>query len=363
MRIALIGLGDAGLNIHLPALAAMRSVTVVGVTDRNQDRRDRAAATCQAPAFADFDAMLAEGRPDAVVIGTPPDSHSAYAIRALGAGAHVLCEKPFVSSLAEADAVLDAASRAGRQVAINHEFREMPIFRAVRDALRRPGAAELGVLQMWQLMDMPPHAESGWRGQMARRTLFEAGVHLVDLAMALFAEKPVSVQASMYADRAPAMDAVAAVTLEFSGGRLAQLTQNRLCRGEMQYFEVRADTADQSLRASFGGRARLSAGLFRGTRPHARFEFGRSGIAWTEVRHRRRLLARNPDAPMVAATRLVFEETFAAFTTGTEPPTSGLRAREVLEVILACYDSAETGRRIRLNEPGHAPSVSRHPGQ
>lgn len=349
MRIALIGLGDAGLNIHLPALAGMRSVALVGVTDRNQARRDRAAATCHAPAFADFDAMMAGSTPDVVIIGTPPDSHSDYAIRALGAGAHVVCEKPFVTSLAEADAVRDAALRAGRQVAINHEFREMPIFRAVRDELRRPGAAPLSFLQMWQLMDLPPHDESGWRGQLVQRTLFEAGVHLVDLAMALFAEKPVSVQASMYADRAPATDAVSAVTLEFSRGRLAQLTQNRLCRGEMQYFEVRADTADHSIRASFGGRARLSAGLFRGTRPHARLEFGRSGIAWKEVGNRRTFLARNPDAPMVAATRVVFEETFAAFKTGAEPPTSVLRARDVLEVVTACYDSAQTGRRIALD--------------
>ncbi len=350
MRIALIGLGDAGLNIHLPALAAMQSISLVGVTDRHQERRERAAATYHAPVFADFDTMLAASTPDVVVIGTPPDSHSDYAIRALRAGAHVLCEKPFVSSLAEADAVRDAATRAGRQVAVNHEFREMPIFRAVRDVLRRPGAAELSFLQMWQLMNLPPHAESGWRGQLVKRTLFEAGVHLVDLAMALFAEKPVSVQASMYADRAPATDAVSVVTLEFSRGRLAQLTQNRLCRGEMQYFEVRADTADQSLRASFGGRARLSAGLFRGTRPHARIEFGRSGIAWKEVGSRRTFLARNPDAPMVAATRLVFEETFTAFKTGAEPPTSALRARDVLEVITACYDSAESGRRIALGQ-------------
>jgi len=198
---------------------------------------------------------------------------------------------------------------------------------------------------------------------MVQRTLYEAGVHLVDLAMTLFGETPVSVQASMYADRAPATDAVAVVTLEFSRGRLAQITQNRLCHGEMQYFEVRADTADASLRASFGGRARLSAGLFRGTRPHARFEFGRSGIAWKEMGNRRTPLARNPDAPMVAATRLVFAETIDAFKTGAEPPTSAERARGVLEVIAACYHSAETGRRIRLDTPPSAAFSSRHLGQ
>jgi len=363
MRIALVGLGDAGTHIHLPALAGLPSVTLVGVTDRNQSQRDRVTASHAVPAFADFDAMLAGSNPEVVVIATPPASHADYALRALAAGSHVMCEKPFVSSLAEADRVLDAATRAGRGIGINHEFREMPIFRSLREELSGPGADALTFLQMWQLMDMPPHTESGWRGQMAQRTLFEAGVHLVDLAMVLFAEKPVSVQASMYADRAPAADAVATVTLEFSRGRLAQLTQNRLCKGEMQYFEVRADTARASLRASFGGRARLSAGLFRGTRPHARIEFGRSGLAWKEVGNRRTFLARNPETPMVIATRQVFKDSFAAFKTGTEPPTSGARARDVLEVIAACYESAETGRRVRLDDAAGPALSGRRTGQ
>src|SRR5262245_64061254 len=49
-------------------------------------------------------------------------------------GAHVICEKPFVASLDEADRVMAAAEAAGKRIALNHEFREMPIFRALRDA-------------------------------------------------------------------------------------------------------------------------------------------------------------------------------------------------------------------------------------
>lgn len=353
MRIALVGLGNAGFQIHLPALAGMASVTVVGGCDPDEARRKRAAATYRVPTFSEFDTMLAESRPDVVVIGTPPDSHADYCLRAFAAGAHVVCEKPFVSSLAEADVVLTAAARAGRRVALNHEFREMPIFRALRDELARPGAAELVFVQIWQLMDLPPWAEPGWRGRMLHRTLYEAGVHLVDFLMALFGEKPVSVQASTSTCgvRDDATDAVALVTLEFSRGRLGVVTQNRLCKGETQYFEVRAETTDASLRASFGGRARLSTGLFRDTKPHARFEYGISGLAWKEVRNRRTFLARNPREPAVVATRFVFEKTLEAFRTGSQPPASGEDGRDVLEVIAACYHSAATGRRLRLDDP------------
>lgn len=48
------------------------------------------------------------------------------------------------------------------------------------------------------------------------------------------------------------------------------------------------------------------------------------------------------------ATRLVFEKTFEAFRTGSAPPASGEDARDVLEVIAACYHAAATGRRVRL---------------
>jgi len=352
MKIALVGLGTAGFTVHLPALARIPSVNVVGACDWDAGRRDRAAGKFHVPVFEDLDRMLAESRPDVVIIGTPPDSHADCCLRAIAAGAHVFCEKPFAASLDEADRVLDAAAAAGRGVALNHEFREMPIFRALRDEAARPGTGEVGFAQVWQLMDLPAWAEQGWRGAMVQRTLYEAGVHLVDFLMALFGEKPVSVQASTSTGgvREGSTDAVALVTLEFSRGRLAQITQNRLCKGETQYFEVRAETPAASLRASFGGRSRLSAGLYRSTIPHVRLEYGISGLAWKEVGTRRRLLARNPKNPLVVATRFVLQRTLEAFRTGGRPPASGAEGRDVLEVIAAAYHAAATGRRVRLDE-------------
>ena len=172
----------------------------------------------------------------------------------------------------------------------------MPIFRALRDAAARDGR-EVVFAQVWQLMDLPPWAEPGWRGQMLRRTLYEAGVHLVDFLMALFGERPVSVTASVSTCgvRESESDAVALCTLEFSRGRLAQIIQNRLCKGETQYFEVRAETIDASLRASFGGRARITAGLHRSTRPHLRVDYGVSGMAWEEIGQSARPLGAQPE--------------------------------------------------------------------
>lgn len=347
-RVAVVGLGNAGHTLHLPALAGMSGVQVVGACDIDAGRRERAATTWKVPVFEDFDDMLARANANVIVVGTPPDSHASYCMKSFAAGAHVICEKPFVSSLEEADRVIAAAEAAGTRIALNHEFREMPIFRAVRDAA---APNEVVFAQVWQLMDLPPWAEPGWRGQMLQRTLYEAGVHLVDFLMALFGEKPraVSGTVSTCGVREGETDAVALVTLEFSRGRLAQVVQNRLCKGETQYFEVRAETLNASYRASFGGRARVTAGLHRSTKPHVRFDYGVSGMAWREVGNARTLLARNPKEPGMIATRFVFEKSLDAFRTGGAPPASARDARDVLEVIAACYHAAATGRRIVLD--------------
>jgi predicted dehydrogenase len=226
----------------------------------------------------------------------------------------------------------------------------MPIFRALRDA----AGNDVVFAQVWQLMDLPPWAEPGWRGQMLQRTLYEAGVHLIDFLIALFGENPRSVSAtvSTCGVRDGETDAVALVTMEFSRGRLAQVTQNRLCKGETQYFEVRAETPTASLRASFGGRARLTAGLHRSTRPHVRVDYGVSGMAWREVGNARTFLARNPKEPGMIATRSIFEQTLAGFRSGGAVPVSAQDARDVLEVIVACYHAAATGQRVVLEDGG-----------
>jgi predicted dehydrogenase len=351
MRVALVGLGNAGYTLHLPALSGIPDATVVGACDVDTARRDRAAGRWKVPVFDDFGAMLQTATPEVVVVGTPPDTHADYCVRAFRAGAHVICEKPFVPTLAEADRVLAAAAGAGRSIAFNHEFREMPIFRAIRGEIERIGRDDLVFAQIWQLMDLPPWAEPGWRGQLLQRTLHEAGVHLVDLLLAMFGEQPEAVQAAISTGglREEQTDAVALVTLHFSRGRLAQIVQNRLCKGDWQYFEVRADTARASLRASFGGRARLSAGLCRSVKPHLRFECGTSGMAWREEGTRRTVLARNGKDPGIVATREIIARSLVAFRDGTRPPVDGAEARRVLEVIAACYESAATGRRVALD--------------
>ena len=358
MKFAAIGLGNAMGMFHLPALRRVRDATLVGGFDLSAERRADWQKKTGAPAYASLDELLGRSRPDIVIVATPPDAHVEPCLRALSAGCHVFCEKPLAQSVPEADAILQAARRAGRLVAVNHEFREHPVFRALRDEVASGRHGRLAFCQAWQLMDLPPWAEpTAWRARMANRALFEGGIHLVDLLIWIFGVPSTAVSARFSAGfhAQQDADAIQLVTAEFPGNRLGQITVDRLCRSGTRYLEIRADCERASLRASFGGRAFARIGIKRAEKPGVRFEYGYSGLAWIEQGASRRVIARNPsDSAVVGATRLL-QGLVDAIEHGGEPLSSGDEARHVLAVIDGAYESSRTGRRIEL---GAAPSFT-----
>ena len=365
MRFGFIGLGFATEWLHLPAVRALPGATSVGGVDTSAARRDAWARLGAGPAFGDVDTLLAEGRPDVVVVATPPDSHAELCVRALEAGAHVLCEKPFVETIEQADRVLDTAARCDRAVAVNHEFRYMPIFSAVRDAVGRPGVGRLVFLHCTQFMDLAPWDEKvGWRAAMPERALFEGGVHIVDLLHQRSGRLPRTVFAmtSSGLDASRVADAIHLVTLDYGDGLLGQITLDRLCRAGTRYVDLRADCEEASLRASFGGRALVRVGLKRAERPGLRVEFGPEGLAWAERGPKRRVLARNPRRATQRATQALYADLAAALDAGAPPPTTAAVARETLRVIEAAYRSARTGEAVDLRASPADGTASREGG-
>ncbi len=351
MRFGIVGLGRAARVYHVPALRGVAGAVLAGGTDSSAEQRASWEAETSSPAFESLDELLERGRPDAVLVATPPDAHREPCLAALAHGAHVFCEKPFMANVADAEQVLAAAASAGRQVAVNHEYRETPIFRSVAEAIDSGRFGRLVFAQLWQLMNLAPwQDETPWRAGMADRTLLEGGVHLVDLLVMFFGEAPHAVYASSsagYHEQSDA-DAISLVTLEFSDGRLGQITIDRLCPSATRYLEVRADCEEASLRASFGGRANVRVGLKRAEKPGVRLDFGLSGLAWTERGTSRTTLARNPRNAAVLATQRLLQRFSDAIERGEEPPSSGREARDVLAVIEAAYESSRSGTRVEV---------------
>jgi predicted dehydrogenase len=109
-------LGAAGITpaaLLLPA-ANHADVAVTHVAARDRTRAEAFAAKHDIPeVMADYAAVIASPV-DAIYVPLPPSEHAAWTIAALQAGKHVLCEKPFALSAAEATAMVKAAKTADR---------------------------------------------------------------------------------------------------------------------------------------------------------------------------------------------------------------------------------------------------------
>jgi UDP-N-acetyl-2-amino-2-deoxyglucuronate dehydrogenase len=116
LRVALVGMGRIG-RVHLKALSMVESAKIIGVYDLNTDlARERASDANVERVFASWQELLHDPEVQCVGILLPHDLHEQYAIEALEAGKHVVCEKPLAPTLPECDRMLDAAARSGCKI-------------------------------------------------------------------------------------------------------------------------------------------------------------------------------------------------------------------------------------------------------
>ena len=133
LRFAIVGCGRiAGRHAeHIAGLGKLAATC-----DIVFERAKNLAEPHSACAYPDIAAMLArEARIDVVAICTPNGLHASHAIAALGAGAHVLCEKPMAISVADCGAMIQAAERANRRLFIVKQNRFNPPVVAVKRLL------------------------------------------------------------------------------------------------------------------------------------------------------------------------------------------------------------------------------------
>src|SRR5438552_10875156 len=110
--VGIIGLGFG--RAPIPAFQ-VNGCRVVALCQRDQPSAKAVADRYGVEhVFGRWEEMLETATPEIAVIATPPHLHRAIAIRAFGAGAHVLCEKPIAMTRTDAEAMVDAARRAGR---------------------------------------------------------------------------------------------------------------------------------------------------------------------------------------------------------------------------------------------------------
>ena len=115
IRIGLIGAGNIAQNAHIPAYLKQKDVELVAVCDLNENRAKEVAAKYQIKHVPKtIEDLVALDDVDAVSICTWNNAHARAALAAVKAGKHVLCEKPMAMTVAEAQAMRDAAKGTGK---------------------------------------------------------------------------------------------------------------------------------------------------------------------------------------------------------------------------------------------------------
>jgi predicted dehydrogenase len=156
LKGAFIGFGNVAANGHLPGWRARDDVKIVAATDVAAARREAFLAACPDGRWYDtVDNLLASEKLDFVDICAPPGSHAALIERALEAALHVLCEKPLVTRVGDAQHIGESAGRAGRVVHTVHNWLEAPICHKV-SALVDEGAIGTVRSVRWRTLRTQP---------------------------------------------------------------------------------------------------------------------------------------------------------------------------------------------------------------
>lgn len=136
LRIGIIGCGGIATHAHIPNLQRNPRAEVVAVADID---RDKAKATAEkfniGSHYSDFHDLLEQADVDAVCVTTWAGSHAEPAITAAKAGKHIMCEKPIATKLEDADAMVDAADKAGVKFTMGYQHRFGTVWPAVKHLL------------------------------------------------------------------------------------------------------------------------------------------------------------------------------------------------------------------------------------
>jgi predicted dehydrogenase len=186
LRGAFIGFGNVAAKGHLPGWQSCDDVKIVAATDALAARRDAFLEACpDARWYGSVDGLLSGEPLDFVDICAPPGSHAVLVERALQSGLHVLCEKPLVTRLSDAQTVVAASASAGRVVHTVHNWLKAPICLKISALIEGGAIGPVRSIRWQTLRTQPavavaPEGGTNWRVDPAIAgggILFDHGWH------------------------------------------------------------------------------------------------------------------------------------------------------------------------------------------
>jgi predicted dehydrogenase len=215
IRIGIIGCGYWGPNL-VRTFSELEGCSVVRVSDLRPGRLEfieRRYPGIQKTARAED--VLSDGSIDAVVIATPPETHSALALEALNRGKHILVEKPLATSTADAERIVQLATRTKRTLLVGHLFLYAPAVVQIHSLIESGEVGAVYCISSTRCNLGPPNAKVD--------VLWDLAPHDISMILHFMGDAPVEVKAHGASFTNGRLAETVFVNLRFGDGRIAQV--------------------------------------------------------------------------------------------------------------------------------------------
>jgi UDP-N-acetyl-2-amino-2-deoxyglucuronate dehydrogenase len=361
--MATTGFGVVGCgmiaNFHARAIRDVRGAKLVACYDTIPAAADRLAQTTGCRAYHDLDAMLADPSVDVVTIGTPSGAHLEPAVAAARAGKHVIVEKPLEITLRRCDRIIDECRKAGVVLSTIFPSRFHDSSVKMKQAVEqgRFGRLTVGDAYVKWYRTQKYYDSGAWRGTWeldGGGALMNQAIHSVDLLTWLMGPvAEIRAQMALLAHQRIAVEDTAVATLRFANGALGVIeASTAIYPGYLKRIEIHGSDGsammeeEDLVKWDFAAKRPQDAAILK---TMAQRKSGGGGAA-------------DPAAIGHHGHTRQFADVLRAIQRGTSPAIDGPEGRRSVEVILAIYKAAETGRAIRLPLASDPPLKARKSG-
>lgn len=221
-------LSTANINRRvIPAIRASEAGELVAVASRSEAKVQAYAAQWEIPqTFSSYEAMLASDRVDVVYIGLPNHLHVEWTIKALRAGKHVLCEKPFALTVADVERVMAVAEETDLAVAEAFMYRHHPQTKLVGEWVHNGRLGDITLFRgSFDFAMRNPEGNVRLEPEYGGGCLWDVGCYPMSLAQFVMGEAPESVFGEQWIGPS-GVDEMFAGQLRYGNGRIAQIASS-----------------------------------------------------------------------------------------------------------------------------------------
>lgn len=220
LRWGVVGCANFARSVAVPAMLEAESVEIVGVASRDREKAEQFRQEFGLPkAYGSYEELLDDSMVEAVYIPLPNGLHAPWTIKALAAGKHVLCEKPFSANVNEAIAAAAAARQAKRQVMEGFMWRFHPQHERALQLVSDGAVGTVKQVRATFSFTMSRQPNVRWDPQLAGGAIADVGCYTVSAARTYFASEPTSVVARATVDPETGVDISMGAVLDFPSGR------------------------------------------------------------------------------------------------------------------------------------------------